>query len=82
MLPLNNQRQIPQELTDQARKHIHDLLNMVAGVDFIMLCSSDGFELAVASKKNLVNSGKIAAVSSSTTSNGLCVYFRNPFGWM
>ena len=59
MLPLNNQRQIPQELTDQARKHIHDLLNMVAGVDFIMLCSSDGFELAVASKKNLVNSGKI-----------------------
>lgn len=65
MLPLNNQRQIPQELTDQARKHIHDLLNMVAGVDFIMLCSSDGFELAVASKKNLVNSGKIAAVSSS-----------------
>ena len=65
MLPLNNQRQIPQELTDQAREHIHDLLNMVAGVDFIMLCSSDGFELALASKKNLGNSGKIAAVSSS-----------------
>ena len=65
MLQFNHESQIPQELTDQAREHIHDLLNMVAGVDFIMLCSSDGFELAVASKKNLVNSGKIAAVSSS-----------------
>ena len=38
---------------------------MVSGVDFVMLCSSDGFELALASKKNLGNSGKIAAVSSS-----------------
>ena len=65
MLPLNNQRQIPQELTDQAREQTHELLNMVSGVDFVMLCSSDGFELALASKKNLGNSGKIAAVSSS-----------------
>ena len=65
MLALNNQRQIPQELTDQAFKQTHELLNMVSGVDFVMLCSSDGFELALASKKNLVNSGKIAAVSSS-----------------
>ena len=65
MLALNNQRQIPQELTDQAFKQTHELLNMVSGVDFVMLCSSDGFELALASKKNLGNSGKIAAVSSS-----------------
>ena len=65
MLALNNQRQIPQELTDQAFKQTHELLNMVSGVDFVMLCSSDGFELALASKKNLGNSAKIAAVSSS-----------------
>ena len=65
MLALNNQRQIPQELTDQAFKQTHELLNMVSGVDFVMLCSSDGFELALASKKNLGNSGKIAAVGSS-----------------
>ena len=30
-----------------------------------MLCSSDGFELSLASKKNIENTGKIAAVSSS-----------------
>ena len=51
MLALNNQRQIPQELTDQAFKQTHELLNMVSGVDFVMLCSSYGFELALASKK-------------------------------
>lgn len=30
-----------------------------------MLCTSDGFEVALANKKNISNSGKIAAVSSS-----------------
>ncbi|MEJ2900266.1 roadblock/LC7 domain-containing protein [Acinetobacter sp. NS-4] len=44
---------------------IHELLNNVSGLDFVMLCSSDGFQLALASKKKLENTGKIAAVSSS-----------------
>ena len=35
------------------------------GLDSVILCSSDGFELALASKKNLGNTGKIAAVGSS-----------------
>ena len=30
-----------------------------------MLCTSDGFEIALVNKKNISNSGKIAAVSSS-----------------
>ena len=58
-------RQIPQALIETGRMQIQEFLNSVSGLEFVMLCSSDGFELAVASKKNLVNSGKIAAVSSS-----------------
>ena len=65
MFALNNQRQISAEFKEQASQQIHELLNMVSGVDFVMLSSADGFELALASKKNLENRGKIAAVSSS-----------------
>lgn len=65
MFALNNQRQISAEFKEQASQQIHELLNMVSGVDFVMLSSADGFELALASKKNLDNRGKIAAVSSS-----------------
>lgn len=58
-------RQIPQSLIETGRMQIHELLNNVSGLDFVMLCSSDGFQLALASKKKLENTGKIAAVSSS-----------------
>jgi predicted regulator of Ras-like GTPase activity (Roadblock/LC7/MglB family) len=58
-------RQIPQSLIETGRIQIHELLNNVSGLDFVMLCSSDGFQLALASKKKLENTGKIAAVSSS-----------------
>ena len=46
-----NSRQIPQGLIDIGRAEIQELLNSVSGIDFVMLCSSDGFELALASKK-------------------------------
>ncbi|MDM1737498.1 roadblock/LC7 domain-containing protein [Acinetobacter towneri] len=65
MLKVENTRQIPPQLIDSGRKLIQEVLNEVSGIDFVMLCSSDGFELALASKKNLTNGGKIAAVSSS-----------------
>ena len=58
-------RQIPQSLIETGRVKMHELLNNVSGVDFVMLCSSDGFQLALASKKQLEHTGKIAAVSSS-----------------
>lgn len=58
-------RQIPQSLIETGRMQIHELLNNVSSLDFVMLCSSDGFQLAFASKKKLENTGKIAAVSSS-----------------
>jgi predicted regulator of Ras-like GTPase activity (Roadblock/LC7/MglB family) len=37
----------------------------IRGIDYIMLCSTDGFELASVYKKNPYNSTKLAAVSSS-----------------
>lgn len=60
-----NMRQAPPSLVQKGLKQIQELLNAVQGLDSVMLCSSDGFELALASKKNLGNTGKIAAVGSS-----------------
>lgn len=62
---MNNSRDIPKQLIDFAYAELQHFLNSVQGIDFVMLCSSDGFELALASKKNIENKGKIAAVSSS-----------------
>ena len=62
---MNNPREIPKELIEYANTELQHFLNTVAGIDFVMLCSSDGFELCLASKKNIDNTGKIAAVSSS-----------------
>jgi predicted regulator of Ras-like GTPase activity (Roadblock/LC7/MglB family) len=58
-------REIPQTLKDQSQLQLQNFLHEISGITFVMLCSSDGFELATASKKNLDNHGKIAAVSSS-----------------
>ena len=58
-------RQAPEELVHFARQQINDILNTVSGVNFVMLCTADGFELASVYKKNRENTGKLAAVSSS-----------------
>lgn len=60
-----NSREIGPEFKKISHQQLHEFLNEVSGVDFVMLCSSDGFELSLASKKNIENTGKIAAVSSS-----------------
>ncbi|MFW2078161.1 roadblock/LC7 domain-containing protein [Acinetobacter sp. ULE_I010] len=65
MLDLNLSRKVPDEFVAYGEKQIRNLLNSVTGVEFVMLCTSDGFEIALANKKNITNSGKIAAVSSS-----------------
>ena len=65
MLDLNNSRKVPDDFVVFAESKIRNLLNSVSGIEFIMLCTSDGFEIALANKKNITNSGKIAAVSSS-----------------
>lgn len=62
---VNHQRKAPEQLVEIAKKEIHHVLMDVSGVDFVMLCSTDGFEITTAYKKNIPNGGKLAAVSSS-----------------
>lgn len=65
MIPALIQRQAPEHLLKFATEQINDVLMQVKGVDYIMICSSDGFELASVSRRNGFSSSKLAAVSSS-----------------
>lgn len=60
-----NQRKAPEELVAIAKREIQNILTDVSGVSYVMLCSTDGFEVASVNKRNVANSGKLAAVSSS-----------------
>ena len=45
MFTLKEQRRIaPPELIQYAKNEVQDIINNVRGIDFIMLCSTDGFE--------------------------------------
>ena len=61
----NQQRTAPKELIQMAKAQANHILMNIQGIDYIMLCSTDGFELASVYKKNPYNSTKLAAVSSS-----------------
>ena len=61
----SQQRTAPTELIQMAKGQANDILMNIRGIDYIMLCSTDGFELASVYKKNPYNSTKLAAVSSS-----------------
>lgn len=65
MFSMSQQRNAPQELIDFATTEIRNVLMNVKGIDFVMLCSTDGFELATVNKKTVFNNSKLAAVSSS-----------------
>lgn len=65
MIPSLKPRQVPDSLIRIAKDQINDVLMHVKGVDFIMICSSDGFELETVSRRDALNSSKLAAVSSS-----------------
>lgn len=58
-------RTAPPALIESARRQIQELLFEVSGVDSVLLCSPDGFELAAVHKQNLFDGHKLAAVSSS-----------------
>ena len=58
-------RTAPIALVEFAKSQIHQVLMDVKGVEFIMISSTDGFELASLSRVNTYNSTKLAAVSSS-----------------
>ena len=58
-------RKAPEALILKAHDAISDVLVEVTGMNSILLCSPDGFELSSAHKKNIYNTSKLAAVSSS-----------------
>ena len=65
MFTLAQSRTAPKELIDFAKSEIQDVLMNVRSVNYVMLCSTDGFELAHVYKRNGYNNTKLAAVSSS-----------------
>ena len=65
MFTLAQSRTAPKELIDFAKSEIQDVLMNVRSVNYVMLCSTDGFELAHVYKRDGYNSNKLAAVSSS-----------------
>lgn len=58
-------RTAPAALIESARREIQELLLEVSGVDSVLLCSPDGFELASVHKQSKFDGHKLAAVSSS-----------------
>ena len=65
MFTLAQSRTAPKELIDFAKNEIQDVLMNVRSVNYVMLCSTDHFELAHVYKRDGYNSTKLAAVSSS-----------------
>ena len=65
MFTLAQSRSAPKDLIDFAKNEIQDVLMNVRSVNYVMLCSTDGFELAHVYKRDGYNSTKLAAVSSS-----------------
>ncbi|MCH7332612.1 roadblock/LC7 domain-containing protein [Acinetobacter modestus] len=64
-IPNTQQRTAPKELIQLAKNHANDILTSIRGINYVMLCSTDGLELAAVHKKSNYNSTKLAAVSSS-----------------
>ena len=62
---LEQTRKAPDSLIHQAHRAISDVLPNVKGIDYILLCTADGFEISSVHKKNIYNTSKLAAVSSS-----------------
>lgn len=65
MFALKKERKTPEHIIQQAKIEIQHIFNNVSGVNFIMMCSTDGFELTTLYKKDSFNRTKLAAVSSS-----------------
>ncbi|NWK62546.1 roadblock/LC7 domain-containing protein [Acinetobacter johnsonii] len=65
MFTLAQSRSAPKELIDFAKNEIQDVLMNVRSVNYVMLCSTDDFELAHVYKRDGYNSTKLAAASSS-----------------
>lgn len=58
-------RMLSSEATETCQKQLQVLLKSISGVESVLLCSTDGFELTSVHKDTSLNGGKLAAVSSS-----------------
>jgi predicted regulator of Ras-like GTPase activity (Roadblock/LC7/MglB family) len=65
MLQFDQAYQVPEYVKKSAQQQLNELLQTVTGVHFVMLCTTDGFEVALSTKRNMDNASKVAAVSSS-----------------
>ncbi|RKG30511.1 roadblock/LC7 domain-containing protein [Acinetobacter tianfuensis] len=65
MFNIKEKRTASPELLQKAKQELSNIISNVRGVNFVMACSTDGFELASIHKRDHYNNGKLAAVSSS-----------------
>lgn len=65
MINALEQRTAPATLVAFAKTQIQQIFSHVNNIEFVMICSTDGFELASISKRHQFHSSKLAAVSSS-----------------
>lgn len=56
MLTIQERRQAPEALVQHAKQQIQEIISNVRGVYYVMVCSTDGFELATIHKKDNYNS--------------------------
>lgn len=64
MQKLANRIALDDQTLQEIKAHMQDVMN-ISGVYFVMLCSTDGFELISLQKRKSFNTSKLAAVSSS-----------------
>lgn len=60
-----NTRKTPDHIIQYAKSQIREIYYNVSGIHFIMICTTDGFELSTLYKSDHYNRTKLAAVSSS-----------------
>ncbi|OTG90570.1 roadblock/LC7 domain-containing protein [Acinetobacter sp. ANC 3813] len=65
MFNIKEKRVASEELINKAKLELHEIITNVRGVNFVMVCSTDGFELASLYRRDIYNKSKLAAVSSS-----------------
>ena len=64
-IQIKTKRVPPDAFLRQAEASIEQLMNSVAGIQNVILASTDGFELCAAQRGGTVQGSKLAAVSSS-----------------
>ena len=65
MFGIQENRAAPAHLIQKAKSEIQNIMSSTRGIHFIMVCSTDGFELTSIYKKQNYNNSKLAAVGSS-----------------